>query len=79
MNGRAVGRSPARAQVMAYETVKVTATLAGHKAWTKAVYVRGKDFKVSTSLMPAAGRKAAAGEPAPSAPKAGRVRFSDPQ
>ncbi len=52
VNGRAAGRSPSRAAVKAFETVRVTATLPGHKPWSKTVYVRGRQFKVTAALTP---------------------------
>jgi hypothetical protein len=59
VNGAPVGRSPARANVEAFTSVKVVASLPGHKPWSKTVYVRGREYRVTAGLMPAPGRKSA--------------------
>jgi len=50
VDGRVVGRAPATADVSAYTTVYVTATLAGHKVWSKRVRMSKPKMTVTARL-----------------------------
>jgi plastocyanin len=50
VDGKVVGRGPAAVTVGIGDTVFVTATLKGHKGWSKKVYVKKKAQTVSAKL-----------------------------
>ena len=50
VDGTAVGRAPAGANVLAYTHVKVDVEMPGYKPWSDRVYVRGKKHTMSVKL-----------------------------
>jgi hypothetical protein len=52
VDGKVIGRGPASVTVGTGDTVFVTATLKGHKGWSKKVYVKKKAQTVSATLEP---------------------------
>ena len=52
VDGKVVGRGPASVTVGTGDTVFITATLKGHKGWSKKLYVKKKAQSVSAKLEP---------------------------
>lgn len=52
VDGKVIGRGPASVTVGTGDTVFITATLKGHKGWSKKVYVKKKAQTVSATLEP---------------------------
>ena len=52
VDGKVIGRGPASVTIDTGGTVFVTATLKGHKGWSKKVYLKKKTQAVAAKLEP---------------------------